>query len=109
MRLLLDECVDQELRHSFEGHDCRSAGYAGLAGLKNGALLSAAEAAGFEVMITTDQETPYQQNLRLLRIAIVILRGTTNRLADLILLVPDALVVLKSNIPGQVTTVGKRG
>ena len=65
MRLLLDECVDQELRHSFEGHDCRSAGYAGLAGLMNGALLSAAEAAGFEVMITTDQGIPHQQNLRL--------------------------------------------
>ena len=42
MRLLLDECVDQRLRHLFVGYDCQSAAYAALAGLKNGALLAAA-------------------------------------------------------------------
>lgn len=54
MRLLLDECVDQRLRHLLGQHECESEGYAGLAGLKNGALLLAAERAGFEVLITTD-------------------------------------------------------
>ena len=47
----------------FTGHECQTAGHANLAGLKNGALLTAAEAAGFEVLITTDQAIPYQQNL----------------------------------------------
>ena len=36
MRLLLDECVDQQLRHHFQGHDCQTVRYAGLAGLENG-------------------------------------------------------------------------
>lgn len=41
--------------------------------LKNGELLSAAEAAGFEVFVTTDRNIVHQQNPRGRRIAIVIL------------------------------------
>jgi len=62
MKILLDECVDQKLRFHFVDHDCQTAAYANLAGLKNGTLLTAAELAGFELMVTTDQEIPYQQN-----------------------------------------------
>jgi hypothetical protein len=40
-----------------------------LAGLKNGRLLDAAEAAGFDVLITVDQNIPDQQNLTGRRIA----------------------------------------
>jgi hypothetical protein len=58
MRLLMDECVDERLRHSFPEHDCQTARYAKLAGLKNGELLSAAEAAGFDVLVTVDQSIP---------------------------------------------------
>lgn len=63
MRILLDECVDQRLRLLFTGHECQTASYAKLSGLKNGALLAAAETAGFQVLVTTDQEIPHQQNL----------------------------------------------
>ena len=105
MRLLLDECVDEQLRHSFTGHECRSARYAGLAGLENGALLSAAEAAGFEVIITVDRNIPQQQKLVHRRISLIILCGRTNRLSDLRLLVPAALGVLGSIKPGQVVSV----
>ncbi len=76
--------------------------YAKLAGLKNGALLAAAEAADFETLITTDQEIPYQQNLDGRRISILILCAATNRLADLKLLMPAALRALDSIEPGQV-------
>ncbi len=41
--------------------------------LVNGALLSAAEAAGFEVLITTDKNLSYQQNLATRKIAVVVL------------------------------------
>ena len=41
-------------------HDCQTAG---LAGLKNGWLLDAAEAAGFEVLVTVDRNIPGRQNL----------------------------------------------
>lgn len=45
MRILLDECVNQRLRKHLSGHECQSARYAGLGGLKNGELLEASEAA----------------------------------------------------------------
>jgi len=34
MRVLLDECVDEQLRHHLPGHDCQTARYAGFAGLR---------------------------------------------------------------------------
>ena len=41
--------------------------------LTNGDLLSAAEAAGFELLVTTDQNLRYQQNLATRKIAIFVL------------------------------------
>jgi len=91
MRLLIDECVDERLRYLFHGHDCQTARFARLAGLKNGQLLEAAESAGFDILVTADRSIGNQQNLRERRISIVVLCGATNRLHDLELLVPAAL------------------
>src|SRR3981081_2389716 len=55
MRILIDECIDERFRNSLPGHDCQTARYAGLAGLKNGDLLTAAETAKFDVFLTVDQ------------------------------------------------------
>ena len=63
MRVLLDECVREALRHHFEGHECQTARYAGFAGLENGELLRAAEAAKFDVLVTVDRGFEYQQSL----------------------------------------------
>ena len=63
MKLLIDECVDERLRLLFPGHECQTARFANLAGLKNGRLLETAEEAGFDVLITVDQNIPDQQNL----------------------------------------------
>jgi hypothetical protein len=49
MRLLIDECIDERLRLLFSGHDCQTARFANLAGIENGWLLEAAEAAGAAV------------------------------------------------------------
>jgi hypothetical protein len=62
VKILLDECVDERLRLLFEEHDCQTARFARLTGLKNGKLLDAAEAAGFDVLMTVDQSIPEQQN-----------------------------------------------
>jgi len=106
MRLLIDECVDERARLLFPDHDCQTARYANLAGLKNGRLLDAAEAAGFEVLITVDQHIPEQQNLRGRKIALVILCAPTNRLRDLELLGPRVVAALLSIQPGNVVTIG---
>ena len=105
MKLLVDECVDERLRLLFPGHDCQSARFANLAGLKNGRLLEAAEAAGFDVLITVDRNIPDQQNLSGRRIALVILCGPTNRLRDLALLVPAATSVIVSIRAGDVVRI----
>jgi len=107
MRLLVDECIDERLRLLFPGHDCQTARFASLAGLKNGRLLDAAEAAGFDVLITTDQSIPDQQNLAGRRISLMILRGPTNRLRDLELLVPDAISALRSIGRGDVVRIAR--
>ena len=105
MRILIDECVDQRLRFLFSGHDCETAAYAKLSGLKKGALLAAAEAAGFEVIITTDQEIPYQQNLTVRKISIIVLCAPTNRLADLRPLIPAAIEAIDSIKPCEVIRI----
>jgi len=63
------------VRTLLAGYEVVSAAEAG-AGLGNGKLIAAAEEAGFEVLITADQNIRYQQNLSRRRIALVVL--TTN-------------------------------
>ena len=105
MRLLIDECIDERLRFRFRGHECQTARFAKLAGLKNGELLDAAEKAGFEVLVTVDQNIPNQQNLTTRRISVVILCAVTNRLRDLEQLVPAAMSAISSIGVGQVVRV----
>ena len=44
--------------------------------MQNGELLDAAESAGFESLVTTDQNLKYRQNLSNRRIAILVLTTT---------------------------------
>ena len=63
MKIILDQSVPQKLRLLIEGgHTVVTVWYQGWSGLKNGALLDAAEQAGFDLFITADQELSYQQN-----------------------------------------------
>jgi len=45
--------------------------------LKNGELLAAGESGGFEILVTTDTNLKYQQNLRARKIGIVVLLSTS--------------------------------
>jgi hypothetical protein len=103
MRVLIDECIDERVRHEFADHKCQIARCAKLAGLKNGRLLSAAEAAGFEVIITVDQEIAYQQNMEARRIGVLILCAATNRLRDLRKLVCSRSS--RNHSPGEIVRV----
>lgn len=103
MRILIDECLDERIRHLLVGHNCQSARFAKLAGLTNGELLSEAEQSGFDVLVTVDQNIPSQQNLERRKIALLILCAPINRLRDLSPLIPAALSALGSIEPGQVT------
>ena len=73
MLVLLDENLPQKLRFLITGHDVRTAGFQGWAGLSNGALLKAAEEAGFDVVVTADQGIRYQQNRKSSNLALIVL------------------------------------
>ena len=82
-----------------------TARYAGLAGLKNGDLLTAAETAKFDVLLTVDQGIEYQQNLTGRSIAIIIFRTKSNRLKDLLPHVLACLAYIESIQPGQIVRI----
>src|ERR1700687_4111580 len=73
MRVLFDQATPVPIRSHLEGHDVRTAAQQGWDTLKNGELLAAAEADGFDVVLTTDKNMPYQQNLAGRKIAVVVL------------------------------------
>jgi hypothetical protein len=87
------------------GHDCQTARFAGLAGLKNGDLLAAAEAKKFDVFLTVDRDMEYQQNLEGRKIAIIIFRTKSNRLKELLPLVSVCLEHVESIQPGQIMRI----
>ena len=73
MRVLFDQATPVPIRSYLEGHDVRTAAQEGWDTLKNGELLVAAEAGGFDVLLTTDKNMRYQQNLAGRKIGVVVL------------------------------------
>lgn len=65
------------LRLGLPEHAIETAFERGWATLTNGELLAAAEAAGFDVLVTTDRNLRYQQNLAGRSRAIVVLSTTS--------------------------------
>jgi hypothetical protein len=73
MLILFDQATPVPIRAYLVGHTVRTAWQQGWSTLRNGDLLLAAEEAGFELLLTTDKNIRYQQNLSARRIAIVVL------------------------------------
>jgi hypothetical protein len=74
MLVLFDNGTPRTLaRFLIDHHMVTEARARGWEELENGELLSAAEAAGFEVLVTTDKNLRYQQNLTRRAIALVVL------------------------------------
>ena len=90
------ECLPLDFRHSFPNHDVHTAEWAGFKGKKNGDLLRAAEAGGYEVLLTADQEIPQQTSHADRQLSIILVRSRTNQLEDL---VPLVAAILKALIP----------
>src|SRR5260370_42080918 len=109
MRILTDECIDERFRNSLPGHERQTARYAGLSGLKNGDLLKAAEAAKSDFFLTVDQGIEYQQNLTGRKMAIIIFHTKSNRLHNLLQLLPVSLARIKSVDPGHIVNIEATG
>ena len=100
MRILLDEQLPRQLAPYLIGHEVRTVKQQAWAGLKNGALLTQAETAGFSVLLTGDQNLEYQQNLSNRRLGVLVLCAVSNALEDLLPLVPAALIAIEAVQPG---------
>jgi predicted nuclease of predicted toxin-antitoxin system len=103
MKVLLDQGTPVPLRHLLPGLAVTTAFEAGWDPLANGDLLNAAEANGFDVMVTTDQSLQHQQTIAGRPLAIVVLTSTSwpnmqSRLAEVAAAVGAAR-------PGTVTIV----
>jgi len=73
MLVLFDNGTPRGIARALEGHTVRETREQGWDTFRNGELLDAAESAGFDVLLTTDKNIRYQQNLTGRRIAIVAL------------------------------------
>jgi hypothetical protein len=73
MRVLFDNGTPRGVASALTNHAVEEARAHGWDTLRNGELLDAAEAAGFDVFVTTDRNIRSQQNLTARKIAIVVL------------------------------------
>ncbi len=73
MLILLDNSVPRGLARALAGHTVTEARERGWATMTNGDLLSVAEEAGFEVLVTSDKNMRHQQNSKDRKIAVVAL------------------------------------
>ena len=76
MRILFDQGTPVPLRNHLPSHEVATAFELHWSTLTNGDLLLQAEAAGFDLLVTTDQNLQYQQNLSDRRLAILVLKTT---------------------------------
>ena len=63
MRILFDQGTPVQIGRSLSAHSVRAAREQGWSTLANGELLRVAEEAGFDLLLTTDKNLRYQENL----------------------------------------------
>ena len=104
MRILLDECLPNDLKYDLTGHYAATVGDMGWSGIKNGKLLAIAEQQ-FDVFLTADRSIEYQQNMQKRQIILVVLVASDTKVETLRLLVPPLLETLHAVELGFVTHV----
>jgi Domain of unknown function (DUF5615) len=105
VRILVDESLPRPLAPLLTGHDAKTVSQMGWTSLSNGALLRQA-AEHFDALLTADQNIEFQQNLRDLPIAVVVLIAPSNRLESLEPLIPNVLETLQTIQPKKLVRVG---
>jgi hypothetical protein len=94
MLILFDNGTPAPLRYALKGHVVVEAIERGWDRLANGELIAAAEAAGFEVLLTTDKNIRHQQNLKGRKIAFVVVGNqqwpTLRRYVDRVMVAVNA-------------------
>lgn len=105
MRILLDECTPRPLKREFTNYEIFTVVEMGWSGKKNGELLTLMSQNGFTILLTTDQNLRYQQNLQQGEIAVIVLVAPTNKLSDLLPLISDVRHILNTITSGEVIEI----
>jgi predicted nuclease of predicted toxin-antitoxin system len=84
MRVLLDNCVNQRFGKLLANCEAIHVRQLGWADLSNGKLIAAAEEAGFDVLLTVDQNVRKQQNMSARKISLVTLDARSITIAGLV-------------------------
>jgi hypothetical protein len=87
LKVLLDECVNSHLAAHMVGVEVATVAAKGWGGIANGKLLALA-AVEFSVFVTVDRNLSFQQHLPTYDIAVVLVTANSNRIDDLLPLVP---------------------
>ena len=102
MKVLLDENVPETLTAAFDRFETLHVNELGWQGKENGALLLAAQEAGFTALVTTDVNLYNQQKALLHGLALIVLRVFSNAPAGILPLVPAARDLLAVMVPGEI-------
>ncbi len=102
-KILLDENLPQPLRHHLHGHDVVTIGYLGWSGIQNGELIGLIDGK-FDILITSDQNLRYQQNLRGRKISIIELPHT--RLEPILEILPGIHEAIQAASEGSYARIG---
>ena len=105
-RVLFDECVPRRLLRELGSIDASHAITEGWAGHRNGALLRVMLAAGFRTLVTVDRNLQFQQNVAARGVAVIVLHARSNRVPDLVPLIPALIKALAVVQLGSITHVG---
>ena len=98
MRVLFDQGTPAPLRSYLASHQVSTTYELGWGSLTNGELLQQAESRGYEVLVTTDQNLKYQQNLASRKIAVVVLDAASwPRIQRVLPSVIEAINNIKAN------------
>ncbi|MGB5959404.1 MAG: hypothetical protein WBG73_02000 [Coleofasciculaceae cyanobacterium] len=103
---MLDKCVPRPLKRELTDYQVCTVVEMGWSGKKNGELLQMMVQENFTILLTTDQNLRYQQNLQQAGIAVVVLIASSNRLPELVPLMPNVRSILDQLTPGEVIEVG---
>jgi hypothetical protein len=98
LKILLDEGVPDIIQKPLSGFSIFTVQETGWRGVKNGALLDLM-AGDFRIIITTDKNLPFQQNLKMRQIFAIIL--PTNEIPAVIELLPKIEQAITSLSPGE--------
>jgi hypothetical protein len=105
MRVLLDECVPRRLRGELPGHDVRTVREMGWGGKRNGELLKAAVAEGFQIFLTVDRNLKHQQDWPTIGLVAVVLVAFDNSPSSLVPLMSKVSTLLPTLQPGRIVEV----